>query len=49
MAIALKEYTVTKHTGIKIHQDKVGFLFDISINGKRYISLLKMLNGLLLI
>lgn len=36
MAINTKDYHPTKHTSVKIHTDKVRYLLDIVIEGKRY-------------
>jgi len=36
MAINTKDYSSTKHKGIKIHKDKIGFLLNIVIDGTRY-------------
>ncbi len=36
VAIIVKDYSKTKHTGIKLHKDGITFLFDIRIDGKRY-------------
>ena len=41
MAISKKEYTPTKHTGIKVHNNKIDYWFDFRINGKRYSRLFK--------
>lgn len=35
MAINISEFKNTKHTGLKIHQDGITFLFDIRVFGKR--------------
>jgi len=36
MAINTKDYHTTKHTSVKIHTDKIRFLLDMVIEGKRY-------------
>jgi len=36
MALVLKDYKTTKHSGIKMHKDGIKFLFDVKINGIRY-------------
>jgi integrase len=34
--IISKDYTKTKHTGLKVNKDGITFLFDIRVDGKRY-------------
>lgn len=41
MAINKKEYTPTKHAGIKVHKNNIDYLFDFRIEGKRYSRLFK--------
>ncbi len=41
MAIKMSEYSKTKHTGLKIHKSGDKFLFDVTIDGKRFRSLYK--------
>lgn len=36
MAINVSEFQNTKHTGLKIHNDRITFLFDIRVLGKRH-------------
>lgn len=36
MALVLKDYKATKHTGLRKHKDGSKYLFDILIDGKRY-------------
>jgi len=36
LAIIIADYSKTKHTGLKIHKNRITFLFDIRVNGKRY-------------
>ena len=32
----MKDYTQTRHIGLKLHRNTVSFLFDLRVNGKRY-------------
>lgn len=41
MAIIKRNYTPTKHTGIKVHSNKIDYWFDFRIEGKRYSRLFK--------
>ena len=34
--MALKDYKKTKHSGLKLHKNGTEFLFDITLDGKRY-------------
>ncbi len=36
MAIIAKDYSKTRHTGIKLNKDDITFLFDIRVEGRRY-------------
>lgn len=36
MAFTTKDYSATKHAGLKIHKDGSTFLFDVMLDGKRY-------------
>ncbi len=36
MAITISDYAKTKHTGLKLHKKGIEFLFDITVDGKRY-------------